>query len=295
MDRKINRRKRIQTASEYSDRWLMRKQRRHERMILVSLRKLTQNIIDQIYSLETSSGNILTAQQNLNNAQRIHRDIEAQFRLQWEVDAKTVVNEFQDVITMVQRSLSIMDDSIEWSGISEQSLQILNSGAWRGIKEISNTQKNKVIQAVYDNVIAGEKFSTLVETIEQSLIGSKAKGVMGRPLVQYAQLYARDTLMIYQNEVTISAADDLEMNHFLYVGDIIATTRDFCRRRAGKVYTKKQIQSWKYKWAGKSGPAMTHRGGYNCRHHWQPIRPEWLDGETKIDIGNWNLENVKGG
>jgi hypothetical protein len=34
---------------------------------------------------------------------------------------------------------------------------------------------------------------------------------------------------------------------------------------------------------------MTHRGGYNCRHHWRPIRPEWLEGQTKLDIADWRV------
>jgi hypothetical protein len=293
MARKINRRKRIQKAAEYADRWLMRKQRRHSNMILTSLRKLQRQIINELTRLETEGGNLVTAQLNLRNAQRIHRDIELLFAQQWEPEMQAMIQEFSQTVDMVIRQFGFLDE--EWSGMTQEALQILDSGAWRGFQGLSNTQKNKVIQAVYDQVIAGEEFSVLVQTIEQALLGSKATGVTGRPLAQYAQLYARDALMKYHNEVSIAAAEELEMEHYLYVGDIIKTTRDFCRRRAGKVYTKDQIQSWTHRWSGKSGPAMTDRGGYNCRHHWQPIRPEWLDGEKKINIADWNLEHRQGG
>ena len=101
--------------------------------------------------------------------------------------------------------------------------------------------------------------------------------------------------MNFHQEVQLFKAEDAGMDSFLYIGDIIATTRDFCRRRVGRVYTKAQIESWNFPWAGKSGPALTHRGGYNCRHHWQPVRKEWLGDKKRLDVADWNLEQVNKG
>ncbi len=48
----------------------------------------------------------------------------------------------------------------------------------------------------------------------------------------------------------------------------------------GKVFTLEQIQQLnQLNWQGKSGDLFTSRGGFNCRHHWQPVKPEWLDDE----------------
>lgn len=298
MPRRIDRRKRVQKSSEYADRWLMRKQRKHEKMLLKSISKLQRNILGELNILATRDGKLQTAAINLGAAQRVHRTILQHLFVDYEQELLPLVNEFDEAIGVVARSLEItgvIEDAAQFSGISAETVQVLKDGTWREFKQLGQTQTNKIVQSVYDNVVAGESFSTLVESVEQALTGSNAVGVTGRPLVQYARLYARDALMDFHNEVTIASAEELGMDHFLYVGDIISTTRKFCRIRAGKIYTINQIQSWTHRWAGKSGPALTKRGGYNCRHHWQPVRPEWFDGENKIDIADWDLEHRQGG
>ncbi len=51
-------------------------------------------------------------------------------------------------------------------------------------------------------------------------------------------------------------------------------SRAFCIARHGRVFTREEIQSWTHDWKGKSGPALTHCGGYNCRHHWDWLHPD---------------------
>jgi hypothetical protein len=146
---------------------------------------------------------------------------------------------------------------------------------------------------MYNQVIGNGTFSELVNSIQGALMGSTVDGVPGSSLLKYAKLYANDMIMNFHQEVNMMKAEKLEMKYFLYIGDIMETTRDFCKERAGMYFSKKEIESWKFPWAGKRGPALVYRGGWNCRHHWQAIRPEWLDikkGES-LDIGDWDLEN----
>ena len=77
-------------------------------------------------------------------------------------------------------------------------------------------------------------------------------------------------------------ADELGLTSYLYYGSIIKDSRDFCRKHAGKVYTEEQIREI---WANDTGQGRDQgspfivRGGYNCRHSWQPIDPSWVDEE----------------
>ena len=104
--------------------------------------------------------------------------------------------------------------------------------------------------------------------------------VRGRSMTMYAKGFAQDAIMNFHNQVNVKKGEDLGMTHFLYNGDLISASRPFCITRAGKTYSKQQILSWdKLSWKGKAGPAMSERGGYNCRHHWRPVRPEWIKDE----------------
>lgn len=282
--------RRIRTVAERTDKWLLARQRKHVKMVEKSVENLQNKIINSVQTLSTKRGQLEGVRVNLKQAQKVHKDVIRLFGDQFSRDMRRMIDDFSSVESLIESSYSYLGESVKFTGLDRTTMDILKDGYWRDYLAIGDQQKNKVIQEIYNQVIAGGEFSQLVGSVEQALLGSNLTGVTGRPLVGYARLYARDMIMNFHNEVNIKKAEEINIKHFLYVGDIIATTRQFCKTRVGKYYTKNQIQSWTYRWAGKSGPAFTHRGGWNCRHHWQPIRPEWLEGKKKLDVADWNLE-----
>jgi hypothetical protein len=72
-------------------------------------------------------------------------------------------------------------------------------------------------------------------------------------------------------------ADELGLTSFVYYGSIIRDSRDFCVEHADQVFTEEEARAlWQQDWQGKSGSdPFLDRGGYNCRHHWQPISTDW--------------------
>jgi len=287
--------RRIRTVAERADRWLLNRQAKHVAMVEKSIEKLQSSIINDIQLLATSNGRLEGIKVNLKQAQKIHKKVVQIFDGQFSRDMQAVVNDFKAVESLIESSYRYLGESVKFTSLDRATMDVLRDGYWRDYLAIGGQKQNAIIQSVYDQVISGGQFSGLVSTIEQQLLGTNVAGVVGRPLAQYARLYARDMIMNFHQEVNTKKAEDIGIKHFLYIGDIIATTRQFCRTRVGKYYTKNQIQSWTYRWAGKSGPAFTHRGGWNCRHHWQPIRPEWLKGKKKLDVADWNLEQRSGG
>lgn len=293
--KRINKKKQMRQAAEYADKWIMARQKRHVNMIEKSVRVLQANIIDALQQLQATNGTLEGPKVNLKIAQKIHKQIVAEFGTQFDETTRGLIMQFDDVLGMVERQYRYLDEALEFAAVDRRALNALRDGYLDKWIELGGTKRGEITQAMYNHIVGREKFSKLVDVYRSALVGTTVKGVPGKSLAQYSRLYARDMLMNFHNETITTAAETLEIRHFLYVGDIMSTTRDFCRRRAGKVYTRKQIDSWTHPWAGKSGPAMTHRGGYNCRHHWQPVRPEWLGGEKKIDIANWDLEQREGG
>jgi len=286
----------IRNASQLTDRWLLRRQRKHVKFIEKSIGELQKSILNSISTLRTNKdGMVEGIRVNLKQSQKIHRDIEKSFQGKYSTKMRSVINDFKNINSLVKRSYQYLDEAVTFTGVEETALTVLRDGMYQDYIQIGTRAKNKIVQEVYNNVLANGEFSTLVGIIEQQLLGSALTGVTGKPLVQYARLYANDMIMNYHNEVNLMKAEDAGLNHFLYVGDIIATTRDFCKRRVGKIYTRNQIQSWTYRWGGKSGPALTHRGGYNCRHHWQATDPKWHKGKKRVNVADWNLEQRAGG
>jgi hypothetical protein len=288
--RKVANEKDIQRAAEYDFNFISRKQKKHVKMVENSVKKLQDNIMTMMSDLPKKNGNLIGLKTSIKQAQKIHKDINKIFETEWSASTRKVIDDFQDASKMIEKSFSIVGESVTFTGLDKTSMKILGDGMWQDYLNVGTQKRDMVVQAMYDQIIAGGPYSNLINTIQAALQGSLSPA--GRPLAQYARLFARDGIMNFSNQVTLKKAEEIGIKHFLYVGNIIATSRKFCKTRAGKVYTKKQIDGWKFKWSGKSGPAYTHRGGYNCRHHWRPVRPEWLEKgvKTKLDIGNWDLE-----
>jgi len=72
-------------------------------------------------------------------------------------------------------------------------------------------------------------------------------------------------------------ADELGLTSYVYYGSIIRDSRDFCVENADRVFTEDEARElWQQEWQGKSGSdPFLDRGGYNCRHHWQPVDKDW--------------------
>lgn len=94
-------------------------------------------------------------------------------------------------------------------------------------------------------------------------------------LVRYYRQYAYDTFNQVREIKNRQFADGLGLKYFIYQGSIIETSRKFCEKKAGKVFTTDQAKKWKddpdlidQKTKATYNP-LIERGRYNCRH--------WID------------------
>jgi hypothetical protein len=279
-----NKEKEIVKKVDRTDKWLAARQKRHVKLMEESVEKLQNSLINNLNILKTKDGNLEGIKVNLKQAQQMHQRVEALFGEHFNSNVRKMVEDFKNAEGIITKSLTFgfeTDQAARFTDIDHQIMDTLQDAHYTRIIDVGNQQKEAIVQGMYNHVIAGDEFSSLVNTIEQALLGSSAVGVTGRSLVGYARLYARDSIMNFHRDVALKKAEDIGAEYFLYYGDIIKTTRPFCRRKVGKIYSKKQIQSWTHPWQGKSGPALTHCGGWNCRHHWQAIKPEWLTEEEQ--------------
>jgi len=256
----------------------------HEARLLGSIQTLRENIIGMVNKLDSSSaGKLEGVKVNLKQAQKIHKQMVGQFEKDYNKKVNKMLGDFSQVDKVITRRYKALNESIEFTGIDKVMTDSLKLSTYGRYVQFGEQARNSIASAMYNSVAGGAKMSTLVNTIKGILTGHK--DAKGRPMTMYAKGFAQDAVMNYHNQVNTKKGEDAGMTHFLYYGDIIGTSRQFCITRVGKVYNKRQILAWdSLSWQGKAGPAFSDRGGYNCRHHWRPVRKEWLQNEDKEQI-----------
>ena len=134
-----------------------------------------------------------------------------------------------------------------------------------------------------------EDFKTAVDELKQTY-GST---VTGANLYSYSSQIVGDALMGFDGQFAKYRADELGLTSFIFYGSIIRDSRDFCVEHVNKIFTEEEARDlWASDWQGKSGSdPFLDRGGYNCRHHWQPTSTDWgtikEDGTFEYDLGTF--------
>lgn len=282
----------IKGVAERTDNWLANRQAIHIKRMATAVEDLQSKIINSMAELSVKKGGGLASLRlNSKRLQNVYKDVIMAFDNDFNGAARTVINDFKSVENQIQKSYKDLDEAMQFSGADKASMDVLKESAYAEYVAIGGAAQEKVIQSLYSSVMGGKDFSELVTDIEGILVGSVARN--GRPLINYAKLYANDMIMNFHNDVTLKKGTDIGMDQFLYYGTLIASSRDFCKRRVGQTYTKKQIDSWKGPWKGKRGDAWTYRGGWNCRHHWQPVRKKWLEKYDPVEMQSYFAETGK--
>ena len=135
------------------------------------------------------------------------------------------------------------------------------------------------IQEVLKSFISGVGTTPeLQKTLRAFIKGSAAQ----KPFLErYIKQTTSDAVMVFNREYINAISEDLNIKHYLYAGIIVQDSRDFCIARAGRAFTRKQVEDWASlgKWQGRM-PNTTKTtifsfcGGYNCQHELYPISAE---------------------
>lgn len=114
------------------------------------------------------------------------------------------------------------------------------------------------------------------------VIGNKrVKGVPTTGSLQrYFDQYAYDAFNQTDATTNRQLATNLQLEHFIYEGSLIKTSRKFCIKRAGKPFTVKETKKWKDdpdlidKKTKDTYRPLIDRGRYRCRHFIKYITEE---------------------
>ena len=145
------------------------------------------------------------------------------------------------------------------------------------INGIYQQSDNKKAQELV-NYIANNPNGAEVDTAVSQLQTIYGRDRLGDNLNRYATQIVQDSLMGFDGQFAKFRADELGLTSYVYYGSLVRDSREFCIENANKIFTEEEIrQKWENEtWQGKAqGDPFVVRGGYNCRHHFQPVNPDW--------------------
>ena len=163
--------------------------------------------------------------------------------------------------------------------VLEQELRQTINGIYASSKD---PEINRLSRFVKDNAKSkNEAVKLRVDKAVQKLQTKFGRDRAGENMKRYAGQILNDSLREFDATLNLNKSLEAELTHVKYHGNVIPTTRPFCAKiiRRDKIYTISQVKKlWKEDFKGKkAGDPLIVRGGYNCRHQWSYVRPDWFD------------------
>jgi hypothetical protein len=260
-----------------------------------TLRATENKIVDLTTRISLDSKGMLKGPKwTLAQAARIQGQLEGIFDEKYGLAARQFARDISGVTDVVKQAYNAVDLPIQFSKVDTRMLKTLQEQTLAGLMAFSALTQEKVAQSIQDAIIAGKPFRQLTNEIRNHITG--LKDIAGRPLTQYAEVYAQDGLMTAYRRLSIQKAKEIKINYYVWMGNVVAGSRPMCARNAGRTFSEQELQELDlYSWQGKSCSVFVCCGGFSCRHHLMPISDRYFD-EMKgkqIDVPNWFKEKGK--
>ena len=204
--------------------------------------------------------------------------------------------QFKDVSNTFTRRLSekVYQNTLvgsDFADLEKELRQTIN-----GIYASSDdAEANRLVKFI-DNNKYKKSMQSRVDKAVQTLQTKFARDRAGENMKRFAGQILNDSLRDFDATLNFNKSKDAGLTFVKYYGDVIPTTRDICRRLVNGVIKSKRNDGlftideirriWSSRsWSGKkSGNPLVVRGGYNCRHQWSYVNPDWYDSSGELII-----------
>ena len=200
--------------------------------------------------------------------------------------------QFKDISNTFTRRLSekVYQNTLlgtEFSVLEKELRQTIN-GIYASSKD---PEMNRLVKFVKNNKNK-KRMQRKVEKAVATLQSKFGRDRAGENMKRYAGQLLNDSLRDFDATLNFNKANDAGLTYVRYYGDIIPTTRQICRGLVSRTIGKKNglftIDEVRKLWASRSwtgkkaGNPLVVRGGYNCRHQWSYVSPDWFDSSGKL-------------
>jgi len=204
--------------------------------------------------------------------------------------------QFKDVSNTFTRRLSekVYQNTLVGSDFAdlEKELRQTINGIYASSDDV---EANRLVSFIEDNKFK-RSMQVRVDKAVQKLQSKFARDRAGENMKRYAGQILNDSLRDFDATLNFNKSNDAGLTFVKYYGDVIPTTREICRnlvngviksKRSDGLFTIDEVrQIWSSRsWSGKkSGNPLVVRGGYNCRHQWSYVNPDWYDSSGELII-----------
>mgnify|MGYP001277450166 CR=1 FL=1 len=204
--------------------------------------------------------------------------------------------QFKDVSNTFTRRLSekVYQNTLVGNSFTELERELRQT--INGIYASSDdAEANRLVDFVNKNKYVKSKQSQVDKAI-QTLQTKFARDRSGENMKRFAGQILNDSLRDFDATLNFNKANDAGLTFVKYYGDVIPTTREICRnlingviksKKQGGLFTIEEVKRlWTTRsWSGKkSGNPLVVRGGYNCRHQWSYVNPDWYNKKGELII-----------
>jgi hypothetical protein len=204
--------------------------------------------------------------------------------------------QFKDVSNTFTRRLSekVYQNTLvgsDFADLEKELRQTIN-----GIYASSDdAEANRLVSFIEDNKFK-KSMQSRVDKAIQTLQTKFARDRAGENMKRYAGQILNDSLRDFDATLNFNKSKDAGLTFVKYYGDVIPTTRQICRnivngviksKRRDGLFTIDEVRRiWSSRsWSGKkAGDPLIVRGGYNCRHQWSYVNPDWYDSSGELII-----------
>jgi len=214
--------------------------------------------------------------------------------------------QFKDVSNNFTRILS---DKVYQNTLVGTEFTVLEKELRESINGIYASSRDPAVNRLVDYVKRNRDNPALKSRVDiaiKQLQSKYARTRTGENMKRYAGQILNDSLRDFDATLNFNKSKDAGLTFVKYYGDVIPTTRDLCRRmisgslnkRKNGLFTIAEIQDiWATRsWSGKKGGnPMVVRGGYNCRHQFSYVNPDWYedDGEDSSTLLKDSKQDTK--
>ena len=233
-----------------------------------------------------SDGRMKSGAKALDLLQSLDEQLRLEFRNTYDKALVEQVAAFDDILSMIDEHFQMLGLPSVYTDEDALALDAVKTSVEQAMKSEGDKVGAQLLMQIKQAVLSGAAFSGLDAGLQTALAGLWAAYGNRR--------FYHDSVMDFYASNHYRKAQAAGLSHYLYAGNVIATTRPFCAARAGLVYTEDQVRSWeKLNWSGKrEGDIFIVRGGYRCRHQLRAVRPEWLS-EGGVKVQRWSGEDFK--
>ena len=292
----------MSAESEYSD-ILDRLADKHQERIAAALQELEERVAELMASAPLRDGELFDLEWALSARPELRKLIDDIYLA--EVQAS--IAQYKNVSAS---ALSMLKTYGDFTNVDASVINQLQRLSFQGFEAIAAEYLDVLATEIYQSTLTGRAFTESVKNLRQSINGiyissdsieakklvdiaangTKAQQAAaveklqtlygrdrtGRNLRRYSVQMMQDSLMQFDASINTAIGKESGAEKWKYYGSLVRDSREFCEKRAGKVFTNEEIAlQWSGSWAGKApGDPFIVRGGYNCRHHWRPVFEE---------------------